>query len=83
MNWKQILKKVSKSLAAILGGALIGGILAELYTLYIWLPLEGPKIGLGIIGLIVPIMILFGLMGIVTGAVLGLMIYWIYKYFKK
>lgn len=75
MAFKQLLKKLGKNLVAGLYGAIIGMILLIVYCLIIWMPANIDKIGLAII-VIFPLMILiFSIIGIILGAVLGVIIY--------
>lgn len=79
----KLLKTVLKNIGASLVGALIGLILSLLFTAYIWIPIKGPEIGLAIIGLAPVIFIMFGIIGTIIGAILGLIIYQTIKRYKK
>ncbi|MFH1455973.1 MAG: hypothetical protein ABIF40_03420 [archaeon] len=83
MNFKKILITFGKNFLAFILGGIIGIILTFIYTFAIWLPINGPEIGLAIIALILPVLILFGGLGFVIGGILGIIIYQIIKYLRK
>lgn len=79
MRFGQLLKKVGENLLVGLVGAIIGAIIFIIYLLKIWFPTNAEKIGLGIIALIPVMFILFSIMGIFIGGILGIVIYHIVK----
>ena len=79
MRFGQLLKKISKNVLVGLGGAIIGVIIFITYFFKIWLPANAERIGLGIIALIPVMFILFSIMGIFIGGILGIVIYNIVK----
>jgi hypothetical protein len=83
MKPKNLVKKVGKTLSAGLIGAIIGIIIFVLYALTIWIPMNADKIGLAIIIMAPVMIILFSIMGIFIGGILGIIIYWTVKLIKK
>jgi len=79
MKFKQFLKILGKNLLAGMGGAVIGIIVSVLYTIVIWLPANSEKIGLGIIAVLPVMIILFSILGIIIGGILGIILYQIIK----
>ena len=79
MRTRQLLKKIGENLLVGLGGAIIGAIIFIIYLFKIWFPANAKEIGLGIIALIPVMFILFSIMGIFIGGILGIVIYNIVK----
>ncbi len=76
------MKKLGKNVLAIIIGAILGLIIGLSYVLFIWIPFSGHEVGLGIIGIAPFMLVLFGLIGLVVGAVVGLVIYQIVKRYR-
>ncbi len=82
MNFQQVLKFLAKNFLAFFIGSFLGIIVSYLYLFYVWLPVNSHEIGLAIIALILPILILFGVLGLGIGGILGIIVYQIIKYIK-
>lgn len=76
-------KVVGKNLLAVILGAIIGLIISFVYVTQFWLPTQGPDIGLAIIGVFPVVLIILGLLGVLVGAVIGFLVYNLYKFVKK
>ena len=83
MGFRQSLKKITRNLLAGLGGAIIGAIIFIIYLFKIWLPTNAEKMGLGIIALLPVMLILFSIIGLFIGGILGIVIYRIVKSLRK
>ncbi len=80
---ESILKKVFKNLIALFLGAVTGEILFIIYFLSIMVNKIAEKAGLGIIALAPIMFIIYSIVSIIIGGVLGVIIYNIYKNGKK
>jgi hypothetical protein len=78
---KRLLRKLGKNLLAWLGGAIVGGLIAVFYLLVLWLPSE--EMGLEIIALLPVMLVLFSIMGMVLGGVLGIIVYQVVRLVRK
>jgi hypothetical protein len=81
MRFKRLLKKLGKNLLAGLGGAIVGVIISVFYLLAIWLPASDA--GLEIIALLPVMIILFSILGMSVGGVLGIVIYQVVRFIRK
>ena len=75
MTFKSIFKHIGKSLLAGLIGAIIGFITSIIYITKIWMPINIEKIGFGIIILGPVVIALFAVLGIIIGAIVGIIVY--------
>ena len=83
MSFKQFLKKMGSNLLAGFIGSVLGIIISVFYVLKIWVPMNIDKIGLAIIAVIPVMIILFSIIGIIIGGILGIIIFFIIKQFRK
>jgi|ETNmetMinimDraft_2_1059921.scaffolds.fasta_scaffold02640_2 hypothetical protein len=79
MDLRNILKNIGINLLAFLSGGIIGLVISFLYAIYIVLPSLPSSVGLGIIALIPALLIIYGLIGIFIGGILGIILYHIRK----
>lgn len=89
MGFKKVLKTAGKTLGSMLLGAVIGLIISVSCGLYFWLPAKVAELpsGLGALvgalGLIIVTVMVFSALGIVIGAVSGLIVFLILKLKNK
>jgi hypothetical protein len=83
VEWKKLLKGLGRNVLVFVIGAVIGFIISFLYTTRVWLPTQGPDIGIAILGVFPVVLILLGLVGIIIGGVLGVVFYNIYIIIKR
>lgn len=83
MNVKGLVKKVGKNALFFLIGGVIGLIAGFLYVTVVWAPEGAGEIGLGIIGVIPVMLVIFCTIGFVLGGALSLILYNIFREKKK
>ncbi len=83
MRFKRLLKTLGKNLLALVGGGVIGIIVSVLYFFVVWFPLNVDKMGLAVVVLLPVMIILFSVMGIFFGGVLGVVVYQVVKLIRK
>lgn len=83
MNLKRVFREIGKSFLVFLIGGVLGIVVSLLYLFWFWLPTEGHKVGLGIIGVFPVMMVLFSFMGLVVGGVIGVVGYWVVRLVKQ
>ena len=71
--------KFKKNLFAAFIGSIIGIIILMFYLFIFYIPANADKIGLAIIALLPVLVILFSILGIIVGAISGIIIYQIIK----
>ena len=85
MKIKKILKTIGKNFFAALTGAIIGAVISVLYGWNFWLPTQIDKLSsgfgvlFGAIGIMAVTVILFSILGIIIGGILGIILYQILK----
>lgn len=83
MGSKKFFKKLGKNMLAGLVGAGVGVVVAVFYVLLFWVPGNVEKVGLGIVVILPVMIILFSILGVIVGGILGIIGYWILKVLKK
>ncbi len=83
MNAKELAKKLGKNAFFFLIGGIIGIIAGFLYVTVIWAPMSAPDIGLGIIGFIPVMLVIFCAIGFFLGGIVALITYNIFRKKKK
>ena len=83
MRFKNILKRLGKNLLVAVYGAVIGMIVFLIYLFKIWTPANADKIGLGIIALAPVLFILFSILGMIVGGIVGIVIYQVKGFLRK
>jgi uncharacterized PurR-regulated membrane protein YhhQ (DUF165 family) len=89
MKFKKILKKVGKNLLAGVIGGIIGAVISVFCGWNFWLPnqieslMGGLETLVGAIALILITIILFSILGIIFGGILGIVIYNLFKIFNR
>jgi len=83
MKFWPLLKTISKNIIAGLSGAIIGILISMIYLITMWLPANAKRIGVGIIAVLPVMVILFSLLGIAIGGIVGIVIYHIIRLIKK
>lgn len=83
MGYKKFFKKLGKNMLVGLAGAGVGIAVAIFYVILFWVPVNAEKVGLGIIVLLPVMIILFSILGVIVGGILGIVGYWLVKILKK
>ncbi len=89
MKIKKILKNIGKNLLAGVIGGIIGAVISVFCGWNFWLPIQIENLTAGLetlisaIALIFITIILFSILGIIVGGILGMMIYNLFKIFNK
>ena len=83
MKGKRLFKKLGKNLLAGLGGAIVGVVVLVFWLLVFWIPANAESVGLGIIVVLPVLIILYSFMGVVFGGILGIVVYWVVRFFRK